>query len=665
MKKKSIIIAIFFIIGIFIINNTVQANFEVEYTKDFLEWTALTEEEKQNTLMPSVYSVNIPDGYYESKNEKTNILSFFKRLIGLDKASKSKYVLSEDIDIEVKNQGSTSACWAFSILSSMETNMALRKKEYKQFSERHMVYATARNFKDGENTNGLNKKVNEYGLHEIGLAYLTNGQGSVLEENMPFENNEDEIYLSEINKKTDAYVSEYEKLPSIYKSFDSNGNITYNDGTGNKYTKEMVEEIRKQIKQYIVDYGAISTAMLSSDLNYYNNSNPKQATAYFCDNNNVIRDHGVVIIGWDDNYKKENFNEKHRPKSDGAYIILNSYGEEIFNNGILYVSYEDVLIENNLFCIKETTEEQYNNLYQHDFFGGVTYIGNGGLSTGYYANIYERNTNENEILNYVGVTVPDYVKLNIYVNPKSDSLIKSDLIKVATTEELNPGYHKIAIDEINLSSDKFSIVVEQISENNRFYFSTEARIPSSIYDKVSSKAGNSKISLDGKKWYDLTSLNVDPSLMNLEETDVCIKGFTKFIEEDKDYHFKSDKYEINENYVKNIEINTNIKEFMKNVNTNQEIKIYDNNVECSEDDIIKTGMKIKVGEKTLKLVVIGDVNSDGKISLIDISKLILHYNEDEKNQLENEQKQAADINLDGKISLIDISKLIQIYNEIN
>jgi len=49
--------------------------------------------------------------------------------------------------------------------------------------------------------------------------------------------------------------------------------------------------------------------------------------------------HGVTIVGWDDNYSRENFNEGHQPEYDGAWLVKNSWGsdEEVFpNNGYVH-----------------------------------------------------------------------------------------------------------------------------------------------------------------------------------------------------------------------------------------------------------------------------------------------------------------------------------------
>ena len=47
--------------------------------------------------------------------------------------------------------------------------------------------------------------------------------------------------------------------------------------------------------------------------------------------------HAVCIVGWDDNYPKENFVKGHQPPADGAWIVKNSWGSatesEFYNNG--------------------------------------------------------------------------------------------------------------------------------------------------------------------------------------------------------------------------------------------------------------------------------------------------------------------------------------------
>ena len=42
----------------------------------------------------------------------------------------------------------------------------------------------------------------------------------------------------------------------------------------------------------------------------------------------LAAEHEVCIVGWDDNYAKENFNEQLRPTIDGAWLVKNSWGSE-------------------------------------------------------------------------------------------------------------------------------------------------------------------------------------------------------------------------------------------------------------------------------------------------------------------------------------------------
>ena len=42
----------------------------------------------------------------------------------------------------------------------------------------------------------------------------------------------------------------------------------------------------------------------------------------------VPQSHAICIVGWDDNYSKDNFNPDHKPPADGAWLVKNSWGSE-------------------------------------------------------------------------------------------------------------------------------------------------------------------------------------------------------------------------------------------------------------------------------------------------------------------------------------------------
>lgn len=705
-------------------------NLDVRLSEQYLEWSELSNKEKNNSIMPNTYVADASDDIlakYEVKQTPKLVSSLLgKTRIALEDnvaatSTQSRYSLVDDLDMRVEHQGRTSECWAFSLIKAMETNMAIttQSRELKNFSERHMDYATSKTFLDGINPVGFNREVGKGGIPICGLAYLTNGQGAVLEENMPFEDNENKIKLSEINEPVDSIVTDYVILPRINKQYERNssGNtisVKYYKSSGEEYTQEELESARQMIKEHIVKYGAIATMTAGNLPNFYNNSEVFKASAYNCNVTSKVRDHAITIVGWDDNYSKDNFAEGAKPSSDGAYIVLNTYGTESFDNGYLYVSYEDVFIEDELYGICGTSSINYDTLYQHDFYGGIYQIGSSAQDIGYYATVFEKENTAEEYLQSIGITLADYSKIEIYVNPTGNSLNKEDLQLVsAPSITYSPGYHTINFDEIKVSGTEFAVVVKQISDKGQFYFSVETSLDGTIYSDVTS-SGLSYYSLDGQNWKDLTTVKIDG--INLKNSDVCIKAFTKANstkpeipdnpsepdnpvkpddpakpdtpvdpenpvgpvtpdepsnpeepttpDEPKEDVFKSETYKIGEDDIMKIEAETTIEKFSKNITTNLEMNFMDKDAKITDNtQVIKTGMKLKLSnDKEYVLIVRGDTNSDGKLNLVDISKLIMHYNEAKGYELTGNAIKGADMNADGIINLVDISQMVMVYN---
>lgn len=121
--------------------------------------------------------------------------------------------------------------------------------------------------------------------------------------------------------------------------------------------------------------------------------------------------------------------------------------------------------------------------------------------------------------------------------------------------------------------------------------------------------------------------------------------------------------------IKKIECNTTIDEFLKNVEiTADKVEIYDNNEKIDFDKNtnakLKTGMKLLLDNEEYYFVLKGDISGDGKISLLDLSKLLSYYGEIKGYELTGASKEAGDINVDGKVSLIDVSQLLVIFSKL-
>jgi len=255
MKKIKITSIGIFVVGIifsqsvFGIENNLP-KFDANYSSSYIEWSNLPNEEKQNTIIPKTYVTEVPKSVlnkYKNKRKQMNLLVELKSIKQVGNilelltanSSDSYYNLKDHMNIVAKNQAGTNLCWAVSIATVLETNIALKSgsTELMDFSERHMEYATSRTFTDGINEKGFNRDVGEGGLPVMGLAYLTNGQGAVLESDMPFVNNEEIINLSEINKPVNTVVTEYRVLPNIGKEYNSDGTVTYTKENGTEYSR--------------------------------------------------------------------------------------------------------------------------------------------------------------------------------------------------------------------------------------------------------------------------------------------------------------------------------------------------------------------------------------------------------------------------------------------
>ena len=624
------------------------------------------------------------------------------------------YNIADDKTINIRDQKTTGLCWIIPAMISMEVNMQLSNQvnSIPELSDRHCEYATSRySFVDGENKYGYDRRAGDGGRPIYAFRYLTNGKGAVLESDMPFEDNSNNISLSDLDKEINQIATGFEILPVINKQYDSQGNVTYYDEVGRPITEEEVKALRNIIKSHIINYGAISTTTYSDSsrpYHYDNTSNIRKAKAYYNDDEDTVANHGVTIIGWDDNYSKDNFNSSHKPAKDGAYIVMDSYGNDIHNNGIYYISYDDILVEYNLIGVTGTSTKDYDNLYQNDFYGASYTVGTKTYDEGYLASVFERDKTQAEYLEYVGISSTNYAQYEIYVNPKGSSLNSSFLVKVAETAELMPGYTRISINPIKLESNHFAIVIKQKSnEGEGFYFPLEIPIPNTPYSYATGTEDASYMSYDGKNWKDIKEVKI--TNYDMTQADTCIKGYTtKKIEDNTDttdttdtttdpietvndttdttdtsditdtidisdtteepYEFslKTTKYAIHDSYLWKIEPNTSIEVMMESITNNAKtISVLDvnNNAILDSKTIVTTGMTLIFNnEVRYKLVVRGDVNCDGKVTLTDISKLVFHYNEYEEYQLVDAPLKAADMNYDGKISLTDLSQLVFYYS---
>lgn len=546
-----------------------------EYSDKYKEYLNLSDEEKKNVIEPSRYEPIYSDEDSGLVGENKNV---FRSMKAVRNSMASTYDLRDIIqsNLKIKNQETTNTCWAFASIGALESNLALQ--DYRvgntntlyDYSERHMTYGIIRNFNNNQiNKYGFTRKVEDGGNFYHAETYLTNGMGAVNESEMPFEDNMNDINISEIQNKN---VS-----TTLYDT------VLFEDLT----TAEK-DELMSKMKQFITEYGGIYAQIHGAQLisDSYNNS----TGAIYCNSAETYPiDHAVTIIGWDDNYSKDNFNAKSKPENDGAWIIKNSWGEEerfdlaevkesfynqnvselngmgynspdavpndllqksfeatygegkvsidgdelvlkIGNDGYMYISYDDANVYTDLFGIEKATDtKDYDNIYQHDLLGAAVSFELDENKL-YLANRFTRNASDEEVLDKISVYTIQEATFKVYVNPNNDdfSELQEAQIKAGDSITLEPGYHVIELaNPISLTGDSFLVAVSMETNGQKIKVMTENKlIDPNVEVNLNESFYTDEASFASGEWLDWNEVTTEENHAN-----ISIKAFTQNVEE--------------------------------------------------------------------------------------------------------------------------------------
>lgn len=375
--------------------------------------------------------------------------------------------------VTVKNQGTLGTCWAVAASSALEAYFL--PGERLVFSADHLSLQNAFSFEQ-----------NDGGDYTMVMAYLAGWQGPVLEADDPYGDG-----ISPENLEPVRHVQEMQMFKD--KDYDA-------------------------IKRAIRQNGAAQSSLYMDLKNAFSASvyyNQLQHSYYY--DGEEEANHDILIIGWDDYYDASRFNR--RTSKNGAFICQNSWGGQFGDDGIFYVSYEDVNIgKNSISYVTIEEPDNYDHLYQTDACGWVGQLGYGDGHC-YFANVYESGGAES--LEAVGFyATGKHTEYKIYVVEQFEN--KASLlprVPVQTGKIREMGYYTVRIGEpVPLEAgQRYAVIVEVDSADGQFPVATEYAADEAT-KTVEISDGEGYISHNGLMWTRTETQH---------EANVCLKAYTK------------------------------------------------------------------------------------------------------------------------------------------
>ena len=391
----------------------------------------------------------------------------------------------------VKDQGEYETCWSFATASIIESNLiknGLAGSDI-NISENSIAYFFYnRQVEKLGYTKGDYNKIARTGYNYLSASGTLQGTGIALTTGAGINTEAQSPYLTTPTASL-SYTGDY-VVKNLY---------LYN------YNVTRLEKSVTTIKQAVMDHGSVACGIYMAAA-YLN----KDTGSYYCPIKNG--NHAITIVGWDDSYSKNNF--VRNPGVDGAWIVKNSYGSGVFDNGYNYVSYADKSLMEFMAVEMAARSSFYDNNYQHDGTGCPAYAYNKGS---WYANVFKAKGagKNNEELKAVGLyttSVGTRYEIQVYTGltsagkPTSGTKAFSSNVKGTLSDA---GFQMIELPKpVSLTAGEyFSVAIKltTLSGTNAYM-----GVDSSYYDSgndwirfIAATGKNQSFVKISGKWYDM------------------------------------------------------------------------------------------------------------------------------------------------------------------
>lgn len=343
------------------------------------------------------------------------------------------------IEKDVRDQNPFGTCWAFAGTGSFEYAVDKKTGSNTDYSEEHMIQRLSKNGDTGYQITSKDTGGNEY----MYSGYFTSGYGPVSDSLFPYDT----------TKSTLQIIPSILNAKGNYRATDVQFFKTTDDANG-----ALNSETVNTVKQAVYNNGSATcgitwdSSMIQEDkVSYYNSD----------DNARNDSNHEVLIVGWDDDYSADHFEGVTK---NGAWLVRNSWGNNIGDNGYFWVSYQDKSLIPS--CTIRSYEEVSDDdtIYNLDESGAlypqVTYDGTSQVG---FINSFSLKKREKlkEVTFYEAETGSQYQLF--YVPVKDDGSLDIGN-KQAITEKKTldfPGYHTEKITkEINAKKAAIMVMID-------------------------------------------------------------------------------------------------------------------------------------------------------------------------------------------------------------